>query len=267
MSTQAAPPASLASQPATAVLGYGLGDFANSLVFSLGTTFLLFYYTDVAGLAPAAIAVMFLVVRLWDALADLLAGRLVDRTRTRWGRFRPFLLWFGAPVLFLSLLSFNVPAVGVPWLGLIHWDVSADGFKLLYAYLTYAVLGLAYSLVNVPYGSLAPAMTRSVRERAKLVSARAIGATLGGLLLTVLIAPPGGRRPDAGAPPAEPGRRPRPAGLRRGGRCHLGQAGRRLVRGRGRGVPAAAPGGVHHHHLGVRRARHAVLRAHLPVVP
>lgn len=118
---------------------------------------------------------MFLVVRLWDAFADLIAGRLVDRTMTRWGKFRPFILFFAVPLLFLSFLTFRVPA------GL------GDGTKLLYAYLTYAVLGLLYSLVNIPYGSLASAMTQSVNERAKLVAARAFGAAVGGVLLSYYI--------------------------------------------------------------------------------
>ncbi len=163
--------------PASSVLGYGLGDFANNLAFSLSTTFLLYYYTDVSGLSAAAIGTMFLVVRLWDAVADLFAGRVVDRTMTRWGKFRPFLLFGAVPLLFLSFLTFHVPA---------GW---ADSGKLLYAYLTYAALGLVYSLVNIPYGSLASAMTQSVHQRAKLVAARTFGAAVGSVVLTFLIAP------------------------------------------------------------------------------
>lgn len=120
------------------VVGYGLGDFANNLAFTLGTTFLLYYYTDVAGLSAAAVATMFFVVRLWDAVTDIFAGRFVDRTMTRMGKFRPFILFGGVPLLFLSALTFHVPA---------NLEV---GSKLLYAYLTYAVLGLGYSLVNIP---------------------------------------------------------------------------------------------------------------------
>jgi glucuronide carrier protein len=163
--------------PARSVVGYGLGDFANNLAFSLSTAFLLYYYTDVAGLSAAAIGTMFLVVRLWDAFADLFAGRVVDRTMTRWGKFRPFILFGAVPLMFLSYLTFHVPSG------------FNDGAKLLYAYLTYAVLGLVYSLVNVPYGSLASAMTQSVHQRAKLVSARAFGAAVGGVILSFIIAP------------------------------------------------------------------------------
>jgi glucuronide carrier protein len=77
------------------VVGYGAGDLANNLAFTLGTTFLLLYYTDVVGISAAAVGTMFLVVRLWDAFADLFAGRMIDRTMTRWGKFRPFIIFGG----------------------------------------------------------------------------------------------------------------------------------------------------------------------------
>ena len=110
------------------IIGYGAGDAANNLAFTLGTTFLLLYYTDVVGLPAAAIGTMFLVVRLWDAFADLFAGRVVDRTMTRMGKFRPFILFGAVPLLVMSVLTFAVPK---------GW---AGGAQLLYAYLTYAVL-------------------------------------------------------------------------------------------------------------------------------
>ena len=154
--------------PKRSIVGYGLGDFGNNLAFSLTTYFLLYYYTDVAGLSAAAVATMFFVVRLWDAVADVFAGRLVDRTMTRWGKFRPFILFGALPLLFLGYLTFHVPGS------------LDDGAKLLYAYLTYAALGLTYSVVNIPYGSLASAMTQSVKERAKLVASRFFGGAVGG---------------------------------------------------------------------------------------
>jgi glucuronide carrier protein len=163
--------------PKRSVFGYGFGDFANNLAFTLSTAFLLYYYTDVAGLSAAAVATMFFVVRLWDAVADIFAGRLVDRTMTRLGKFRPFILFGAVPLLFLSYLTFHVPS-------------SLDnGAKLLYAYVTYAVLGLMYSMVNIPYGSLASAMTQSVKERAKLVASRFFGGAVGGIVLTYIISP------------------------------------------------------------------------------
>jgi len=179
MSTETSPQAphlkSLDKLPAKTVAGYGAGDFGFNLAFSLSTTFLLYYYTDVAGISAAAVGTMFLVVRLWDAFADLLAGRLVDRTMTRWGKFRPFLMFGAVPLMFMSFLVFNVPT-------------SLDsGMKLIYAYATYAILGLIYSLVNIPYGSLASAVTQSVHERAKLVAARAFGSAVGSVVLTFVI--------------------------------------------------------------------------------
>jgi glucuronide carrier protein len=166
---------SLDRLPFKTVAGYGAGDFGFNLAFSLSTSFLLYYYTDVAGITAAAVGTMFLVVRLWDAVADLLAGRLVDRTMTRWGKFRPFIMFGAVPLLFMSFLVFHVPSS------------LGSGTKLIYAYGTYVVLGLIYSLVNIPYGSLASAVTQSVHERAKLVAARAFGAAVGGVILTFVV--------------------------------------------------------------------------------
>jgi glucuronide carrier protein len=166
---------SLERLPFTTVAGYGAGDFGFNLAFSLSATFLLYYYTDVAGISAAAVGTMFLIVRLWDGFADLIAGRAVDRTMTRWGKFRPYIIFGAVPLLALSFAVFHVPG-GV-----------SDSTKLLYAYISYAALGFVYSLVNISYGSLASAVTQSVNERARLVAGRAFGAALGGVLLTFVI--------------------------------------------------------------------------------
>lgn len=177
-------PGALKPVPARSVFSYMLGDFGCNLAFSLGTTWLLFYYTDVAGISAAAIGTMFFVVRLMDAFFDLVAGRLVDSTMTRWGKFRPFILFLSVPLLFLSFLTFYVP-------GPLQDQARAgnEGPALLYAYLTYIVLGFLYSMVNIPYGSLASAMTQSVTQRATLVSWRMWGSAAAGVFLTYLIAP------------------------------------------------------------------------------
>jgi glucuronide carrier protein len=157
-------------------VGYGAGDAANNLAFSMSSMFLLFYYTDVVGISAAAAGTLLLVVRVWDAVADLLAGRLVDTTSTRWGRFRPFLLFGSVPLLALGVAIFSVPGFG-------------PGGRLAYAYVTYALFGLAYSLVNIPYGSLGTAMTQHPEERARLSSARILGSNLAILVLAVVVAP------------------------------------------------------------------------------
>jgi glucuronide carrier protein len=138
--------------------------------------FLLLYYTDVVGISAAAVGTLFLLVRVWDAFADIFAGRMVDKTMTRWGKVRPFIL-FGSLPLLLSVAVFSVPG------GL------SDGGKLIYAYVSHALLGLVYSLVNIPYGSLATAMTQRPEERARLATFRVFGSNLTILMLALVVAP------------------------------------------------------------------------------
>ena len=159
-------------------LGYTAGDAANNLAFSMTSMFLLVYYTDVAGISAAAAGTLFLVIRIWDGFADIFAGRTVDRTMTRWGKFRPFFLFGAAPLMLLAFATFTLPG-----------EVNGSGLTLLTAYVTYALLGLAYSLVNIPYGSLASAMTQRPEERGRLASFRMIGTALTGILLAFVVAP------------------------------------------------------------------------------
>jgi glucuronide carrier protein len=157
-------------------LGYGAGDAANNLAFSLTSMFLLLYYTDVVGIEATTVGTLFLVVRVFDAFFDLFAGRVVDKTSTRWGRFRPFLLFAGVPLLLLNIAVFSVPDLG-------------DTGALVYAYATYLAFGLAYSLTNIPYGSLASAMTQDSVERSKLATFRVFGSNIAILTLAVVVSP------------------------------------------------------------------------------
>jgi len=159
------------------ILGYAVGDVANNFAFAMGALFLLNYYTDVAGITAVAAGTMLLVVRVFDAFMDIIAGRVVDRTSSRWGRFRPFLIWAAVPLMVISVLVFSVPA---------GW--SADG-KLIYAYVTYAALGVAYSFVNIPYGSLATVMTQVPAERAKLAAWRTMLASATFAFLALVLGP------------------------------------------------------------------------------
>jgi glucuronide carrier protein len=158
-------------------LGYAAGDAGCNLAFSMFSMFLLLYYTDVAGIPAAAAGTLFLVVRAWDAFADVFAGRMVDMTSTRWGKFRPFILFGSVPLLLLSMATFSVPR---------EWS---DGWRLTYAYVTYALVGLAYSMVNIPYGSMAPAMTQVPEERARLAAFRSMGSAATILMLAWVVAP------------------------------------------------------------------------------
>jgi glucuronide carrier protein len=158
-------------------LGYAAGDAGCNLAFAMFSMFLLLYYTDVAGIPAAAAGTLFLVVRAWDAFADVFAGRMVDMTSTRWGKFRPFILFGSLPLLLLSMATFSVPR---------EWS---DGWRLAYAYVTYALVGLAYSMVNIPYGSMAPAMTQVPEERARLAAFRSMGSAATILMLAWVVAP------------------------------------------------------------------------------
>lgn len=160
----------------TEYVGYALGDTASNLFFQTFGIFLTYFYTDVWGLAPAAIATMFLVIRLFDAAADPLIGLLADRTQTRWGKFRPYLLWFAIPYGLGGYLLFASP------------DLNAQG-KVVYAYLTYGFMMLAYSFINVPYSSMLGVISPSPQIRTLASSYRFVGAFGGGLLVSLFVRP------------------------------------------------------------------------------
>lgn len=157
-------------------IGYGLGDMASALVWQTATLFLAYFYTDVFGLPAAIMGTMFLVVRALDAIADPCIGALVDRTQTRHGRFRPWLLWFAIPFGVSCLITFYVP------------DVGATA-KIVYACVTYGILSLVYSLINVPYCAMPGTLTLNPRERHSLQSWRFALSFIGGLVVTVIALP------------------------------------------------------------------------------
>lgn len=162
--------------PLVSVVAYGAGDIANSMTFTTVGMFLLVYYTDVAGIPAAAAGTLLLLAGLFNALTDVFAGRIADRNHhRRLGKFRPFLL-FGAAPLALCAVLFHIPPLD-------------PGGVLVYAYVSYFAFCLAYSLVNVPYGALAGALTRDPRGRARLASARTMGGLATSAFLGIVIAP------------------------------------------------------------------------------
>jgi glucuronide carrier protein len=158
-------------------LGYAAGDAANNLTFSMVSAFLLIYYTDVAGISASTAGTLFLAVRIWGGVADLIAGGRVDATSTRWGRFRPYLLFGGVPLMLLLIAVFSIPT------GL------DDTGKVAWAFVSYALFQLVYSFVNIPYGSLSAAMTQDPAERARLSTARSIAASLTILVIALVVSP------------------------------------------------------------------------------
>ena len=141
-------------------------------------SYLMFFYTDVFGLTAAAASLLFLVARFIDAVTDPLMGYLVDRTRSRWGRMRPYLLFGAPPMALLLVLTFTVPPFG-------------DTGKLIWAYVTYILFGIAYTVVGLPYASLTARLTQDYDERTRLSTIRMGCAFSGGLLVSVAYAAAG----------------------------------------------------------------------------
>ena len=151
-------------------LAYGVGDTASNLVFMTMLNFLPFFYTDIFGISAAAVGSLFLGVRVMDAFVDVSVGVFADRTHTRWGNFRPWLLWFCVPFAVTAILTFTTP----------QWS---PGAKLAYAWVTYSLLMIAYSAINVPYGALLGVMTSDPHARTSLSGVRMVCAQIGGLIV------------------------------------------------------------------------------------
>lgn len=157
-------------------ISFGLGDFSSNMVWGFVGSYLLFFYTDVALVPVAATGTLFLVARIIDAITDPIVGGFVDRTNTKFGRTKPFILFGISPLAVLLVLTFS------------YFDFS-DGGKIVYAYVTYILIGLAYTIVNVPYGSLMTLMTRDGQEKSQLSSLRVAGMALGNIFITALAMP------------------------------------------------------------------------------
>ncbi len=150
--------------------GYAMGDAASNIYFQTIILFLMFFYTDVFGIPAAAVGTMFLVSRIFDAINDPIIGAVADRMNTRWGKYRPFVFFFAVPLAVLGVLAFTTP------------DFEVDQ-KLVYAYITYNLMMVAYTLVNVPYAALMGVITPNSMERVGLSSYRFVGAFVGGLIV------------------------------------------------------------------------------------
>lgn len=154
-------------------VGYACGDVASNFYWRVFDVFLFIFYTDIFGLPAAAVGTMMLVTRLIDAVSDPLMGAIADRTKTQFGKFRPYLLWGIIPMVAAGVLTFTVP------------DVS-DSNKLIWAYVTYIFMMLAYTFINVPYGALLGVITPDSQQRTMLTSFRFIGAFSGGSLVAYM---------------------------------------------------------------------------------
>lgn len=151
-------------------IGYSLGDTASNLFFQTFMLFMMYFYTDVYGLPAAVVGTMFLITRIWDAFNDPIMGTIADRTNTRWGKFRPYILTFALPFGIMGVLTFTTPNFGTTG-------------KIIYAYVTYNFLMMMYTAVNVPYSALMGVITPNSMERTEISSFRFVAAFIGGLIV------------------------------------------------------------------------------------
>ncbi len=152
-------------------IGYSLGDTASHFVWDMVGFWILIFYTDTFGISAAAAGTIMLIARLWDMLSDPIMGIIADRTNTRWGKFRPYILWMALPYSVLAVLTFTTP------------DLGPTG-KVIYAGVTYMLLMSVFTAINLPYSSLGAVMTSDSYERAGLNSYRFIFAFVGQFIVS-----------------------------------------------------------------------------------
>ena len=158
-------------------IAYGVGDLGNGFTFDLGQAYLLKFYTDICGISAVAAGGVFLFSKVFDAFMDVLAGSFVDKRKaSKNGKYRPVMMISAVFLAFLTVITFVAP------------DVSIQG-KLIYAYASYMIWGFCYSMVNIPYGSLAAAMTQDVNDRTQLASFRQAGSLIALLITGVIFMP------------------------------------------------------------------------------
>lgn len=157
-------------------IGYGFGDMASSMFWKLFGSYLMIFYTDVFGLPAAVVGTLFLVTRVWDSAFDPIVGVVADRTHSRWGKFRPYLLFLAIPFSVIGVLTFVTPSFG-------------DNGKLIYAYVTYSLMMMVYSAINVPYASLLGVMSDNPKERNTLSTYRMAFAYIGSFIALLLFMP------------------------------------------------------------------------------
>jgi GPH family glycoside/pentoside/hexuronide:cation symporter len=151
-------------------IGYSLGDAASNFYWKTFEFYVVFFYTDVFGISAAAVGTMMLITRFADAVADPVMGSIADRTKSRWGHFRPYLIWGAIPFAVAGVLTFTTPNLG-------------GGAKLIYAYITYSLLMFIYTAVNIPYSALMGVISPNSQERTSISSIRFIGAFTAGMLV------------------------------------------------------------------------------------
>jgi GPH family glycoside/pentoside/hexuronide:cation symporter len=157
-------------------IGYGFGDLASVLYWQTISAYLLYFYTDVFGITAAAAGTMIMLSRMWDGVNDPMMGILADRTNTRWGKFRPYLLWISVPIAVAAVLAFSTP------------DLSPTA-KTIYAYITFNLLMMLYTAINIPYSSLLGVISPDPIERTSVSSYKYVFAYLSGTIVSAFALP------------------------------------------------------------------------------
>ena len=157
-------------------VGYGFGDMSSSMFWKIFSYYLPFFYSNVFGLSLAHAGTLLLITKLYDAVSDPVMGMIADRTETRWGKYRPYLLWCAVPFAVCGVLTFTTPDAGY-------------GFKLAYAYVTYILMMTAYTAINVPYGAMLGVLTPDSREKTVFSSYRMFFAYGGSFIALAIFEP------------------------------------------------------------------------------
>lgn len=163
--------------PFISKVAYGMGDVGCNFSWMFVGNFLMIFYTDVFGISMSAVAGLMLFSRFWDAINDPVIGSLTDKTSSRWGRYRPWLL-VAAPLTAVVLMMTFWAHPG--------WDDTA---KIVYMAVTYCILVLGYTCVNIPYGTLCGAMTQNIEERAQINTFRSVAAMIAIGIINIITVP------------------------------------------------------------------------------
>ncbi len=156
---------------------FGLGDFGNNFIWTFVGSYLMIFYTDVFGIPMAAVSLLMLVARVWDAINDPLIGGWADRTKTKWGRYRPWVLFMSFPAAIIAVFTFWAHP---------NWSETA---KIIYMYVTYGLLVFCYTGVNIPYSAMTSVLTQNTDERAKLSTMRITLANISIASIGVIVLP------------------------------------------------------------------------------
>ena len=157
--------------------GFGSADMASNFVWPMITTYLAVFYTDVVGIGAVAVGMIMLLSKFIDACTDILMGIVVDRTRTRWGKCRPYFLFGAIPLALFAVLTFLVP------------DFSSETKSIIYAFITFNLVSTGYTIVNTPLSAILPSLTNDKNERNILVTFRMVMAAVGSFCVTTFATP------------------------------------------------------------------------------